>query len=154
MADVTLEKIKELRKHSKAGVMDCRCALEECKGDIDEAKKWLLARGLLKAAKRVGREAKEGFIEAYSHNDGKIVAVVELFAETDFVAKNEDFRKLAHEIAMQVAAMNPKTTEELLCQPYIRDEKRTIDSLVKELAGTVGENIAIGRIARFSLGQE
>lgn len=153
MAEVTLDKIKELRKLTKAGVMDCREALEVCGGQLDQAKKWLQEKGMTRAAKRAERETKAGYIEAYSHNDGQIVAIVELLAETDFVAKNGDFRKLAHEIAMQVAAMNPKDPKELLSQPYIRDDKRTIDSLVKELIGTTGENVVIGRIARFALGE-
>ena len=154
MGKITLEQIKRLRIKTKAGVMDCRQALEECGGDLKKAEAWLLKKGKAKAAKRADRETSQGIIQAYTHGDGRIVAVVELLCETDFVAKNEDFRKLARELAMQVAAMNPADAKTLLKQNWIRDESRNIDGLVKETIGTTGENIKIGRIARFELGQK
>jgi len=133
--------------------MDCRKALEASGGDMKKAEDWLLKKGIARAAKKAGRETSEGLIETYTHNDGKIVSVVELLCETDFVAKTDEFKKLAHELAMQVTAMKPKNVKELLKQPWIRDEKRTIDSLVKEAIGKIGENIVVKRIARFELGE-
>ena len=133
--------------------MDCRQALEEADGDMAKAEKWLKEKGLKSAAKREGRETFQGMVEAYSHGEGKIVAVVELLCETDFVARTPDFKQLAHELAMQVAAMNPKNVEEFLKQPWIRDEKQTIDELVKDLIAKTGENIKVSRIARFELGE-
>lgn len=153
MTKITTAQIKKLREKTKAGVMECHKALKACKGDLVKAEKWLLRKGITKAAKRVGRETSEGIIETYTHNDRKIVSVVELLCETDFVAQTDEFIKLAHELAMQVAAMKPKNVKEFLAQPYIRDEKRTVDSLVKETIGKLGENIAVRKIARFELGK-
>ncbi len=154
MAKITLEQIKQLRTKTKAGVMDCRQALEATGGDSKKAELWLREKGISQASKKAERETAEGLIATYSHAEGKIVAVVELFCETDFVARNEEFQKLAHELALQVAAMKPKTAQELLAQGWIRDEKRTMESLVKELIGKVGENIKVGRVARFELGEK
>ena len=148
---VTLDQIKRLREQTKAGVMDCRRALEESQGDFERAKEWLRQKGIQSAAKRADRETCQGLIETYSHHEGKIVAVVELLCETDFVARTEEFKKLAHELAMQVAAMDPQNTKELLRQSYIRDEKKKVGELVKEASGRFGENIKVGRIARFEL---
>jgi elongation factor Ts len=152
MVNISLDQIKKLRAKTKAGVMDCRQALEESQGDIVKAEKWLREKGLKTAAKKEGRQTKQGRIEVYSHGEGKIVGLVELLCETDFVARTQDFKDLAHELAMQVAAMEPKDKEELLKQPWIRDEAKTIEELVKELIAKTGENIKIGQIARFELG--
>jgi len=153
MKDISLDQIKKLRAKTKAGVMDCRQALEESDGDMVKAEKWLKEKGLKSAAKRGGRATCQGLIETYSHGDGKIVAAVELLCETDFVARTQDFKDLAHELSMQVAAMNPKNVTEFLKQVWIRDESQTIDELVKDLIAKTGENIKVGRIARFELGE-
>lgn len=153
MGQITLDEIKKLRQKTKAGVMDCRTALENCGGDLKKADEWLRKKGIESAEKRAGRETSQGVLETYSHSGDKIVAVVELLCETDFVARTDEFKKLAHELAMQVAAMNPKSVKKLLRQPYIRDEKKAIEDLVKEAIGKIGENIVVGRIARFELGK-
>lgn len=153
MTKMTTAQIKKLRAKTKAGIMDCRKALETSGGDMKKAEKWLLKKGIARATKKAGRETSEGIIETYAHNDGKIVSLVELLCETDFVAKTPEFKKLAHELAMQVVAMKPKNVKELLKQPWIRDEKRTVDSLIKEAIGKIGENIVVRRIARFELGE-
>lgn len=150
---ISLEDVKRLRSKTRAGVMDCRKALEESGGDMKKAEKWLRKKGIASAAKKAGRETTEGMIKSYTHSDGKIVAIVELLCETDFVARTDDFQQLAHELAMQVAAMKPKDTKDLLDQAYIRDAKRTIDDLIKEVIGKLGENIKLGRIARWELGE-
>jgi elongation factor Ts len=150
--NITTEQIKKLRDKCGAGVMECRRALEETLGDIDKAEEVLRKQGLEIAEKKKERELKSGLLECYSHAGGKVVSVVELLSETDFVARNEEFKAVAHELAMQVAAMNPKDAEELLVQPYIRDPKKTVGDLVNELVGKIRENIQVGRIARFELG--
>jgi elongation factor Ts len=153
MTKVSLESLKKLRTKTKAGVMDCRQALEECQGDFKKAEQWLQKKGIASAKKRADRVTSCGLVEAYTHADSRIASVVELACETDFVARTEDFKKLAHELALQVAAMNPKDVKVLLSQAYIRDETITVENLVKQAIARLGENIVISRIARFELGQ-
>jgi elongation factor Ts len=170
--------VQRLRAETGAGVMDCKKALEESGGDFEKAREVLRQKGLAAAAKRAGREAREGIVEAYIHAGGKIGALVELNSETDFVARGEEFRTLARNIAMQVAAMSPQFISEeeltpeiraellkehgdekkalesavLLRQPYIRDNTKTIGDLVHALAASTGENVKVRRFARFQLG--
>jgi elongation factor Ts len=153
MSKISLDEIKKLRAKTKAGVMDCRQALEESGGDMAKAEEWLRKKGIKSAAKKESRETYYGRIEAYTHGSNNLVSVVELLCETDFVAKTDEFKNLAHEIAMQIAAMKPKNIDELLKQPWIRDEKITIEELIRETIGKLGENIKVGRIARFELGE-
>lgn len=148
----SIDQLKKLREETSVGVADCRQALVDANGDYEKAKKFLKERGLEKAAKKEGKETGEGIIESYVHANGKVGVLIELHSETDFVARNEEFKTLAHEIAMQVAAMNPKTVEELLKSPYIRDTKMTIVDLVKLTIAKVGENITISRFSRLELG--
>jgi len=145
--------VKRLREETGAGVMDCKRALDEAKGDFEKARGLIRERGLAKAKEKADREAKEGIVEAYVHAGGRIGAIVELSSETDFVARNPDFRGLAKEIAMQVAAMDPTDVDQLLEQPYIRDSSKTIGELVTTIAATTGENVRIKRFKRFELGQ-
>jgi len=145
--------VKRLREETGAGVMDCKRALDEAKGDFEKARGLIKERGLAKAKEKADREAKEGIVEAYVHAGGRIGAIVELSSETDFVARNPDFRGLAKEIAMQVAAMDPTNVDQLLEQPYIRDSSKTIGELVTTIAATTGENVRIKRFKRFELGQ-
>ena len=162
---ITADQVKKLRERTGAGIMDCRRALEETGGDEDRAAELLRQQGLERAEKKAGRETRQGLIEAYVHAGGRIGAMVELNCETDFVARNPQFRELAHEIAMQVAAMNPSRVgdepgpdgapsgeEALLEQAYIRDPSKTIRDLVRSAIATFGENITIRRFARFELG--
>jgi elongation factor Ts len=147
------EDVRRLRAETGAGVMDCKRALEEARGDFEKAKGLLRERGLAKAGEKAERKAKEGVVEAYVHAGGRIGALVELSSETDFVARNPDFRGLAKEIAMQVAAMDPKDVHELLEQAYIRDASKTVGELVTGLAATTGENVRVRRFTRFQLGE-
>jgi elongation factor Ts len=159
------ELIKELREKTGAGIMECKRAIEDATGDLARAEQLLKERGLAKAAKKVGREANQGVVDSYIHAGGRIGALVEVNCETDFVARNEEFRALVHEIAMQVAAMNPSRVSAedasadgaegdvpLLDQPFIRDSSKTIQDLVTEGIAKLGENIVIRRFARFELG--
>ncbi len=147
---ISIDQVKKLRAETKAGVMEVRKALEQSKGDMKKAKKWLIEQGLSKAAKKADRETGDGLIAAYIHN-GQIGALVKVGCETDFVAKTEEFQTLCKEIAMQVASMNPESIEELLAQAYIRDSKQTINDLIKSAIAKIGENIVVLEIKRMEI---
>lgn len=166
---VTVDTIKALRGKTGAGVMDCKRALEEAKGDLEGAEVLLRDKGLADAVKRVGRETREGLVEAYIHAGGRLGALVEVDCETDFVARTAEMKELAHALAMQVAAM-PSTSyvdrsempedetgsPEEIClvdQSYIRDPSRTVADVIQEMAAKVGENVRVRRFARFALGE-
>ena len=149
-----MESIKKLRQETGARIMDCKKALEEAKGDLKLAKKYVQEKGLARAEKSTDREAGVGYIASYTHATGQIASLVELLCETDFVAANEEFRQLAKNLAMQVAAMNPQDKEELLKQDFIRESGQTVDMVIKALSGKIGEKIVLGRFMRFVVGQE
>lgn len=150
---VSVDQVKKLRAQTGAPIMECRVALEKYEGDEKKAKEWLKAKGLEKAEKKSQRKVGAGLVEAYTHTDGKIGVLIEVLCETDFVARNQDFKNFAHELALQVASMNPKNIDELLSQPWIRDETKKISDLVKEKIAQFGENIKISRFERFALGE-
>ncbi len=163
---ITIDQIKELRKETGAGIMDCRTALTETDGDIAKAKLALRDKGVATAAKRAGRETSQGLVETYVHG-GRIGAMVELNCETDFVARTDVFKELAHDLAMQVASMNPSvvaaddlpagsdgSAEELalLSQVFIKDSAKTIQDLISEAVSSLGEKISVRRFSRYELG--
>jgi len=150
--DIKIEDIKLLREQTGAGIADCREALKETGGDLEKAKEHLKKKGLDKASSKAEREVKAGLVETYSHG-GKVGVLVELLCETDFVARTEDFKNLAHELTLQIASMIPSGVEELLSQEYIRDNSLTVDKLIKGVVGKVGENIQVGRFERIALGE-
>jgi elongation factor Ts len=160
--DISATAVKELRDKTGAGVMECKRALQDAGGSMDKAVELLRQKGLSKHAKLSGREVNQGIIESYIHTGGRIGALVEINCETDFVARTDEFRTLAREVAMQVASMDPKMVgtmegdengaDALLNQEYIRDSRRTIRDLIKETIGKVGENIQIARFTRFEVG--
>lgn len=150
---ISLELIKQLRDKTSAGVADVREALEDSKGDLKAAEQLLRERGFEKAAKKGDRATNAGLIESYVHQ-GRVGALVEVACETDFVARTDEFKTLAHEIAMQVASMNPKDNSALLKQEYIRDPSKTVQDLIKEGIAKLGENIIVARFVRFELGQQ
>src|SRR5690242_5948505 len=197
--EIPAKLVAELRGRRGAGMMDCKKALEETAGDLEKAVDVLRAKGAAKADKRAGREASEGLIGSYIHHDGAIGVLVELNCETDFVARTEDFKTLAKELAVHVAAARPmavriedvpadvvqrerqvyeaqvaeqkkpeqirakivdgmlkKFFEErvLLEQKFVKDDKRTVGELVKELSGKTGEKIAVRRFARLKVGAD
>jgi elongation factor Ts len=166
LAEVTAQQVKELRERTGAGIMDCRRALQETAGNMDRAADVLREQGIARAEKKVGRETSQGLIESYIHAGGRVGAMVELNCETDFVARNPQFKDLAHEIAMQIAAMNPSHVGDepsdgetapagdtpLLDQAYIRDNSKTIRDLIKQGIAGFGENIVVRRFMRFELG--
>lgn len=150
--EINAQLVKKLREETGSGVMDVRRALLESGGDEAKAKEILQAKGESAVAKRSERETSQGVIETYVHAGGKVGAMVYLGCETDFVAKTEEFKSLAKELAMQVAAMNPTSVDELIEQDYIRDSGKTVKQLVTEVIAKTGENVQIKKIARFSLG--
>jgi len=166
---ITAESVKELRNMTGAGVMDCKRALQDADGDMKKATEVLQKQGLAKAEKRAQREAKNGLIDVYIHG-GRIGALIELNCESDFVARTEDFKALAHDIAMQIAASEPQyvcvddipenlraeanpAEACLLSQPFIRDPQRSIQDVITEVIAKTGENIKVRRFARFELGK-
>lgn len=150
----TIDQIKKLREKTSAGIMDCRRALEETKRDEKKAEELLKKWGIEKAEKKIDRETKAGIIESYIHPGGKVGVLVELLCETDFVAKTAEFKNLAHELCLQIASMNPKDVKSLLKQEYIRDPSITIENLVKQVIGKLGENITVSRFLRYQLGEK
>ncbi len=192
----SIEDIKKLREETMASMIECRNALDEAGGDFDKAKEVLKKKGAVVAKKKTDRTASNGIIASYIHTDARTGVLVELNCETDFVAKNEEFNKLGHELAMHIAAMNPryvrpediprevldaektvyqdqfkdsgkpadvldkiiegklaKYREEhaLLNQPYIRDDTKTIQDLLNEYIGRLGENIQIKQFTRYQV---
>lgn len=158
--------IRTLRERTGAGIMDCKRALDDANGDQSTAERLLKERGFASVAKKAGREANQGMIESYVHAGGRVGAMVELNCETDFVARTDEFRVLAHEIAMQVAAMAPSrvTADEpsadgaegdvaLLDQAFIREPSKTIRDRVNETIAKLGENIVVRRFSRYQLGE-
>ncbi len=169
MTTISADIIKALRERTSAGIMDCKHALEDANGDMDKATALLRERGIATVAKKASRAANEGLIETYIHAGGRIGVIVELNCETDFVARTEDFRELAHDIALQIAAMAPKAVDDerplndrdasdgeprLLHQPFVKDPSRTIADLVADTAARVRENIVIKRFVRYGLGED
>lgn len=148
----SLDLIKQLRNETGAGIADCREALKEADGDLEKAKEVLKKKGLDKASSKAEREVKSGIVDVYSHG-GKVGVLVELLCETDFVARTDDFKNLAHELSLQIASMNPSSLEEFLSQEYIRDNQQTIEQLIKGVIGKLGENIQVGRFERVALGE-
>ncbi|MBU1000335.1 translation elongation factor Ts [Patescibacteria group bacterium] len=149
---MNIEDIKKLREKTKAGIADCREALKEAKGDMKKAEEFLKKKGLDKASQKTKRQVKAGLVESYSHA-GKIGVLVELLCETDFVARTEEFKSLAHELVLQIASMDPGNIKKLLSQEYIRDNSQTVDDLIKSVIGKLGENIQVGRFERIALGK-
>jgi len=167
---VNVDSIKLLRNSTGFGIMECKKALEDANGDIEKAKDLLEKLGSLKATKKLSRDTKEGVIECYVHNGSRVGAIVELNCETDFVARTSEFKELAHDIAMQVAAMNPQyislddvpdrngdtQIEEdscLLKQTFIKDPSKTVEIIISDAVGKMGENIRITRFIRFAIGE-
>ena len=196
--EITTAMVKELREATGAGVLDCRKALEATGGDFEAAVAYLREKGLAEAAKKVDRTAREGIIEAYVHHGNRVGVILELNCETDFVARTEEFRNLAHELALHIAFANPRylsrdrvpqevieeerriyrtqALEEgkpesvvdrivqgklekffqsvcLLEQPFVKDEDRTVEQILKEHTALLGENIVVRRFVRYELGE-
>lgn len=146
----SIDDIKKLREKTGAGIADCREALEEAKDDFKKAEEIIKKKGLEKAAKKSERETHQGQIFSYVHGS-KVGVLVSLLCETDFVAKTTDFQNLGKEICLQIAAMHPKDAKELLEQESIRDPKLTMNDMINEVIGKLGENIKVAEFSRLSL---
>ncbi len=172
---VTTEMVKELRERTGAGIKECKDILAQCDGNMNKAIEALREKGIKAAEKKQSREAKEGRIEVYVHHGSRLAAMVELNCETDFVARTDDFIGLSRDLAMHIAAANPRyrTIEEvppeeieasgipaeqfyeqhvLLAQPYVKDGSLTIEEKIKEQIGRIGENIVLRRFVRYEVG--
>ncbi len=165
--EVSVTMIKELREQCGAGIMECRNTLLETEGDLKKALELLKEKGLLKAKKKAERATTQGLVEAYIHTGGRIGAMVEVNCETDFVARTDEFKELAHDLAMQVAAISPQyiSQEEipegaevepesdcLLLQPFIKSPDKNVQDVIVETIAKVGENIKVKRFSRFEVG--
>lgn len=198
MVAISMDMVKELRERTQAGIMDCKKALQATGGDIDKAITHLREKGLAAAAKKAGRLASDGVVDAYIHMGGRLGVLIEVNCETDFVAKTDEFRSLVRDLAMQVAAARPRFVRRedveqgvideeraiyaaaarnegkpekiierivdgrmekffkeacLMEQPFIRDQDKTVEELIKEKITTLGENIAVRRFARYEVGE-
>ena len=166
--EVTVELIRTLRDRTGAGIMECKEALVSTQGDVDKAADSLRLKGFAEVAKRADRATNQGLIEAYIHTGGRVGAMVELGCETDFVARTLEFKEMAHDIAMQVAAMAPDYLDEsgieegdsrpvaqvtLLQQPFIKDNSTSVGEMIQELAAKLGENVRVVRFTRLALGE-
>ena len=167
--EISLNLIKALREETGVGIMDCKRALEQAEGDLERARSLVREKGLNAAAKKADNVTNEGVVESYIHTGGRVGALVELNCQTDFVARTGDFKTLARELAMQVAAMSPSYVDSseipgdradinpeqdcLLQQTYIRDNSMTVHDLVNEAVGRLGENVRVRRFSRFVLGE-
>ena len=145
---ITADLVKQLREKTGAGMMDCKKVLTETNGDMEKASELLRERGIAKAAKKSSRIAAEGLVQAYVSDDKKVGAVIEVNAETDFVAKNEEFRTFVDDLVKQVAEKNPANVEDLLAQKYLETDKSVQEVLTDKIA-TIGENMSIRRFVRY-----
>ena len=166
---ISTDKLKELREQSGASIMACRNALLQSEEDMEKALQILKQQSLFIVEKKKGRSTSQGLVEAYVHAGGRIGAMVELNCESDFVARTDEFKALAHNVAMQVAAISPRFVSKdavpegtdvgaeeacLLLQPYIRDPALTVQDVINEVIARLGENIRVSRFARFELGEQ
>jgi len=147
---MSVQDVAKLREETGAGMLDVKKALDAAGGDYEKAKAAIMASGLAKAEKKGERVAGAGHLESYIHS-GRIGVLLEIYAETDFVTRGEKFREAAKNIAMQISATAPETVEQLLAQPYLRDESMTVEQYVKSVIAVVGENVRISRFARFQI---
>ena len=151
MANDNIEKIKELRDGTGLSLAEIKKALSDADGDEKRAREILQKLGVQMAAKRSARQVHEGVVESYIHNTRKVGSMVELLCETDFVARNVEFQKLAKELAMHIAAMKPGDQKELLSQPFIRDQDLTVQDLINQYIAKLGENIQVGGVEVFEI---
>ena len=147
---MTTDDIKNLREQTGAGVMDAKRALEEADGDVAKATQIIQVKGLVKAEKRNERATGAGLIASYIHND-RIGVLLDIRCETDFVARTDDFRELARNVAMHIAAMNSTNIEVLFTEPFIKDQSLSIENLIKGVIAKVGENIRIEKFCYYAL---
>jgi|SRR3989344_1722862 len=140
-----IDKVKQLRDQTGLSFSEINKALDEAGDDIEKAKALLAARGANIADKKSSRQLKAGIVDSYIHSTKKLGVMLELLCETDFVARNEEFQSLAHELAMHISAFKPGNVDELLSQPFVKDPSQTVKDLINQRVAKLGENIQIGR---------
>lgn len=150
---ISFDTIRKLKGETGAPVIRVKKVLEEVHGNEKKAFDILQKEGFEKAAKKEGRKTSQGLIETYMHHSGKVASLVELLCETDFVARNELFKNLAHDLALQVASLGAKDADELMEQEFIKDPAKKVKDLLKEVIAKTGENVRVGRIFRVELGE-
>lgn len=146
-----IDNIKQLRQEMGMSVTDINNALEEAGEDLDRARDLLRQRGAEIAQKKQEREVGEGIVDVYLHPTGKTGVLLDLRSETDFVAKSPDFKALAHELSLQIAAMAPESVEELLAQDSVKDSSKKVENLLQEYIAKLGENIVVKRFSRYQI---
>ncbi|BAZ47912.1 translation elongation factor Ts [Nostoc sp. NIES-4103] len=151
MAEISAKLVQELRQKTNAGILDCKKALKETDGDIEQAIDWLRKKNLVAAGKKSDRIAAEGLVDTYIQPDGRVGVLIEVNCQTDFVARNEAFKALVKNLAKQAATAD--TVESLLAQPYIEDESLTVEDFIKQVVVNLGENIQLRRFVNFSLAE-
>lgn len=151
MAEISAKLVQELRQKTNAGILDCKKALKETDGDIEQAIDWLRKKNLVSAGKKSDRIAAEGLVDTYIQPDGRVGVLIEVNCQTDFVARNEAFKALVKNLAKQAATTD--TVESLLAQPYIEDESLTVEEFIKQVVVNLGENIQLRRFVNFSLAE-
>jgi len=148
---ISAETVKKLREKTGASMMECKRALEEVNGNETAAEEVLRKRGGEIAEKKSERQTKTGAIDAYVHSNHKIGVLLQLDCESDFVARNENFKALSHDLCLHIAATSPANNEELLAQPFIKDPAKTVQNLINETISKLGENIKLNQFTRFEL---
>ena len=148
---IKAKQVKQLREKTSASMMECKRALEESKGDKTRALTILRQKGKDIALKKAGRGAEQGIIESYIHSNNKVGVLLELNCETDFVARSEEFKKLAHDLTLHIAGMDSKDKKNLLKEPFVKDLDITVADLIEEKIVKLGENIKLRRFIRYEL---
>jgi len=149
--NISSDEVKSLREETGVSIMECKRALEEAGGDRDEARKILASRGAMVAQKKKERATRAGRVDVYIHGTGDAAAMVKLLCETDFVARSDAFKTLAHDIAMHIVATRPDTLDELLSAPFIKDDSMSVKDLIERTISVTGENITLADYAYMSL---
>lgn len=149
--EISMDQIKALREETGVSIIKCKEALTEAGGDMDKARELLKAVSAKAAAKKADRELGSGVVQAYIHSNNSIGVLITLACETDYVARNEDFIKLAQDIAMHIAAMATENVEELLVQPFVKNPEATIAQLIEDAVLKIGERIEVAEFARFAV---
>lgn len=146
-----IDDIKQLREETGMSMMDIKTVLKESGSDLNEARELLRKRGAEIAHKKQEREAGEGIVDVYLHSTGKTGVMLDLRCETDFVGKSEEFKTLAHELSLQIAAMDPESPEELLAQDYMKDPSKKVEGFLQEYIAKLGEKIVVERFVRYQI---
>jgi len=147
---MSAQDVQKLREETGAGIMECKRALDEAGGDLEQAKEIIVKSGIARAGKKGGRTAGAGYFEAYIHG-GRVSVLLQIHAETDFVTKSDEFKECAKNVAMHIAASAPETVEDLLAQPFVREPSQTVEEYIKSVIAKVGENIQVARFTRYEL---